>query len=91
MASTRQITLLTAVLLMAGAAPGSAANLAAGEYETKRLLSLMDTDKNGMVSKSEFLDYMSAEFDRLDTNHNGELDGSELAKMRVGHNHGFGK
>jgi Ca2+-binding EF-hand superfamily protein len=43
----------------------------------------MDTDKNGKVSKQEFMAFMSAEFDRLDKNKDGELDVSELTKPRM--------
>lgn len=58
-------------------------NIEAGYWETKDLLRLMDKDKNGKVSKKEFMEYMEAEFDRLDTNHDGELDVSELSQLRV--------
>lgn len=44
----------------------------------KQLLGLMDTDRNGKVSRQEFMDFMAAEFDRLDTNKDGELDAKEL-------------
>ncbi len=56
----------------------------AGEDHAKQLLTLMDRDKNGKVSKAEFMAYMEAEFDRLDVNHDGELDVKELTapKMR---------
>lgn len=57
--------------------------VAAGEAYAKRLLLLMDTDKNGKVSKKEFMTYMEVEFDRLDTNHDGQLDVKELAKTQV--------
>jgi Ca2+-binding EF-hand superfamily protein len=46
-------------------------------------LSRMDRDRDGEVSKQEFLDYMSAEFDRVDTNKDGKLDADELKQMRV--------
>ncbi len=58
-------------------------NIGAGEDYTKKLLLLMDTDQNGKVSKKEFMAYMSAEFDRLDVNHDGSLDVKELAAIRV--------
>jgi hypothetical protein len=48
-----------------------------------QLLKLMDQDKNGKVSKAEFMKFMSAEFDRLDVDSNGELDVNELAGLRV--------
>jgi len=44
---------------------------------------LMDTDKNGKISKPEFMKFMEIEFDRLDVNHNGELDVNELKRSRI--------
>ncbi len=49
----------------------------------KELILLMDTDKNGKISKQEWMNFMSAEFDRLDTDHSGELDPHELLASRV--------
>jgi len=67
--------------------------LAIGENEVKQLLLLMDTDKNGKISKQEYMTFMEAEFSRLDTNHNGELDVKELttSKLRVSHFTAVGK
>ena len=62
--------------------PSQASKIAAAEEYTKRLLLLMDTDKNGRVSKQEFMDFMAKVFDQLDTNHDGQLDVKELAKFR---------
>lgn len=61
--------------------------VAAGEFEAKRLLVLMDTDKSGTVSKKEFMDFMEAEFDRLDTNKDGLLDVKELEKSQLTQGH----
>jgi hypothetical protein len=63
--------------------------VAAGVPATKQLLLLMDTDKNGKVSKQEFMSFMSAEFDRLDINHDGELDVKELTQLQVRPASGF--
>ena len=57
--------------------------LAAGEREAKKMLLLMDTDKSGKVSKQEFMSFMEAEFERLDSNKDGELDVKELTESRV--------
>src|ERR1700728_4895228 len=54
--------------------------VAAGEVDVKQLLLLMDADKNGKISRKEFMDFMAAEFDRLDIDKNGELDVKELEK-----------
>ena len=60
---------------------------ALGEGEVKQLLLLMDTDKNGKISKKEYMDFMGAEFDRLDVDKSGELDPKELtqSQFRVSH------
>jgi hypothetical protein len=54
---------------------------------TVQLLQLMDTDKNGKVSKEEFLHFMTAEFDFADKNHDGELDPKELRLLLQGLRH----
>jgi hypothetical protein len=59
--------------------------VAAGEGAAKQLLLLMDTDKNGKVSKTEFMAFMDAEFERLDINHDGELDVKELTQFGIRH------
>jgi len=41
---------------------------------------MMDADRNGTVSKSEFLQYMSQEFDRRDANKSGQLERNELSR-----------
>lgn len=53
------------------------------DAEVKRLLLLMDTDKNGKISKQEWMNFMEGEFDRLDTDKSGELDPKELTKSRL--------
>jgi Ca2+-binding EF-hand superfamily protein len=59
--------------------------LAIGEDEAKQLLLLVDTEKNGRVSKQEWMKFMEAEFDRLDRAKSGYLDVTELmqSKLRV--------
>lgn len=53
------------------------------EEEVKQLVLLMDANKNGKISKKEFLDFMSAEFDRLDADKSGELDVKELSQSLI--------
>jgi len=57
--------------------------LAIATEAAKQLLLAMDTDKNGRISKEEWMKFMEAEFDRLDTDHNGELDVKELTQSRM--------
>jgi hypothetical protein len=52
------------------------------EQDVKDLILLLDTDKNGKVSKEEFMKFMEAEFDRLDKDKSGELDVRELRESR---------
>jgi Ca2+-binding EF-hand superfamily protein len=51
--------------------------------KVEQLLLLMDADKNGKISKDEWMAFMAAEFDRLDTDHSGELDVKEIAQSRL--------
>jgi Ca2+-binding EF-hand superfamily protein len=46
--------------------------------EARRLLRVVDKDMSGTVSRAEFLQFMGRTFDRLDTNHNGQLEANEL-------------
>jgi len=55
--------------------------------KVKELLTLMDTDKNGKISKQEWMKFMEAEFDRLDTNKKGEIDPKDLLKSTVSLKH----
>jgi hypothetical protein len=41
---------------------------------------LMDKDKNRVVSKEEFLQFISSEFDRLDVNRNEQLERREMMR-----------
>jgi len=90
------VVVIVAVLVAAGAGLGASSALAAdkpkdkltiGEADVKQLLLLMDADKNGKISKEEYMRFMEAEFDRLDIDKNGELDVKELTQstFRVSH------
>jgi hypothetical protein len=57
--------------------------LAAATEAGKQLLVAMDTNKSGKISKEEWMKFMEAEFDRLDTDHKGQLDVKELTESRV--------
>ena len=52
--------------------------VAMASEKVKELLALMDTDKNGKISKQQWLKFMEAEFDKLDKNKKGEVDPKEL-------------
>jgi hypothetical protein len=77
----------TAIAQTKASAPKAQDKLAIGEEEVKQLLLLMDTDKNGRISKAEYMKFMEQEFDRLDKDQSGDLDVSEItqSKLRVSH------
>src|SRR5208337_351300 len=85
--------LATAPAQTKAAAPLPQDKLALAEGEVKQLLLLMDTNKNGKISKQEWMNFMEAEFERLDKDKSGELDVKELAqsKFRVSHFTSVGK
>lgn len=63
--------------------PKTERSLILGEEDVKDLLLLMDTNKNGKISRQEFMSFMEAEFDRLDKDKSGELDPKELTQSRI--------
>lgn len=56
----------------------SARTAAVANRDVQDLIRMMDADKNGVVSKDEFMNYMSQTFDRLDVNQNRSLEPAEL-------------
>jgi hypothetical protein len=72
------ICLITALIAF-GTKAGTAAAQKADKSITKRTHAL----KSGKISKKEFMDFMEAEFDRLDKDKSGELDVKELTQSRV--------
>jgi hypothetical protein len=53
------------------------------DASVRRLLRLMDKDKNGTVSKSEFMNYFSERFDTLDVDRNRHLEPDEMRPMII--------
>ena len=90
----------TAVLFTAGSilTTAVAADAPAAADSSKRvnaltplaqLVALMDTDKDGKISKAEFMKFMEAEFDYADKNKNGQLDPNELKNLVSKMNHPY--
>jgi len=48
--------------------------------DVRHLLQMMDADKNGVISKEEFMNFMSQTYDRLDVNRNEQLEPSEIMR-----------
>lgn len=65
------------------ASPKQPDRIAIATENAKRIMLLMDTDKNGKISKAEWMKFMSEEFDRLDTDKSGSLDLKELLKTSI--------
>jgi hypothetical protein len=93
------ILAVTALFAMAGstvaaqkeATPKAQDNVAVGEAEVKQMLPLMDQDKDGKVSKQDFMNFMEAEFDRLDEKQEGKLDVNKLTQRPAQPVRGFHK
>jgi Ca2+-binding EF-hand superfamily protein len=94
MLTRRNLITAATVLAVAGANPLNATQeketlgrrpdkLTLGKEQVEELLLLMDTDKNGKISKREWMAFMEAEFDRLDKDRSGELDIKEIAQSRL--------
>jgi hypothetical protein len=76
------------VFAQKAAVPKPQDTLALGEENVKQLLLLMEADKNGKISKQEWMRFMEAQFDRLDKNKCGELDVKEIAQSQMSVRHG---
>lgn len=79
--------LLGPALILGGASLAQKANvpdvpdkLALAKDNAKEMLLLMDTNKDGKVSRQEWMDFMSAKFDRLDIHKTGQLNPKELLR-----------
>lgn len=77
------LLLILFVLMAAGAGISQKAvskqpdKITIGMENVKQLLLVLDT-KDGRISKQEWMRFMEAEFDRLDTEKKGELDQKEI-------------
>lgn len=89
------ITLLGAAIALVNVAQGQKQPAPAkppekqtlAEANVKEMLLLMDTDKDGKISKDEWMKFMSTEFDRLDKDHSGKLDPKELEGSTMSFRH----
>ncbi|HXY58448.1 MAG TPA: hypothetical protein VEH76_07695 [Methylocystis sp.] len=57
--------------------------MSAGRAYARQLVELMDRDRNGRVSKEEFMQFLRAEFDRLDADRSGELTHEEMRGSQI--------
>lgn len=54
------------------------------------MMSKVDSNKDGKISKEEFLKYQEAKFEKKDLNKDGFIDKDEMDKMMKKHMHGHG-
>ena len=54
------------------------------------MMSNLDTDKDGKISKREFIKHHKAKFDKKDLNNDGFIDKEEMRAMMKKHKHGHG-
>jgi hypothetical protein len=88
MSMTPRLIGLVGILLVVGSVSTAAYAAsdrasAAAASDVRRLLRLMDADKNGTVSKAEFLQFMSRIYDSLDVDRSRQLEPNELPRMTV--------
>lgn len=81
----------TTIAAQKEATPKAQDNVAGAEPEVKKMLPLMDQDKDGKVSKQDFMNFMEAEFDRLDREKEGKLDVKKLTQPPAQPVRGFHK
>jgi Ca2+-binding EF-hand superfamily protein len=80
-------TFIGTALAQKQATPKQPTKDSVAEENVKHLLLLMDTDKNGKISKQEWMKFMEAQFDTLDKDKKGQLDREELLRSTVSVNH----
>jgi Ca2+-binding EF-hand superfamily protein len=90
-ALTMIVTVLGSAAAQKVCVPKPQNKLAMGEENVRQLVSLMNADERGMVSKQEFMKYMEAEFERLDKNKTGELNAKELTQASLMASRNLGK
>jgi hypothetical protein len=76
-------TILAGIAMAQKATPPAPDKVGLAQDEVTQLVLLMDADKNGKISKQEFMKFMEAEFDRLDKDKSGELDVKELKQSQL--------
>lgn len=85
MIKTRKQMLLAAPLMVLGMAFAQSAladnHGKAAKGQAAEMMKKMDTNKDGMVSKDEFMKMMSEKFDKMDSKKMGKMDAQQLEKL----------
>jgi hypothetical protein len=77
------VFLLASVAAPSLSAAPSAAVEFAGQFWTETMMKVIDTNKDGMVSRDEFLAYMGSQFDRMDQNKDRMLSAREFTDKKM--------
>jgi Ca2+-binding EF-hand superfamily protein len=75
-------TSFVVVSISTAALAASKQTTATADRDVRILIQMMDKDKDGVVSKDEFMQFMSGEFDRLDVDKTGKLESRHLRPIR---------
>ena len=65
-----------------GTFPSSAVEFP-GQFWTERMMRAMDANKDGMVSRQEFMAYMGAQYDMMDSGKKGVLTGTQFMDKKM--------
>lgn len=82
----KQLKALTTVGVMAMALVASAPSHAetfVGTFWTQSLATEMDRNKDGMVSRQEYMDYLGAQYDKMDAKKKGMLNKQEFTDKKM--------
>ncbi len=74
-----------ALMACSGASAAHHARHSAEYEKVSQLIRMMDKDKNGVVTKDEFMQFASAEFDRVDADKSGGLSHREFSRSVYAH------
>jgi Ca2+-binding EF-hand superfamily protein len=80
---------LAFVMVYSGASAATQSRGSAEYQKVEQLIRLIDKDKNGVVTKDEFLQFASSEFDRVDADKSGSLSQREFARSHLAHGRHF--
>jgi Ca2+-binding EF-hand superfamily protein len=72
---------MTAALM--ASAPAFADNEFVAQMWSPKMMTAMDKNKDGTVTRQEFLDYMGAQFDIMDTKKSGRLGKGEFTDKKM--------
>ena len=76
-----KIAILAATVAAMGLAPVTYAQTTGGKTDHMETIKTMDTNKDGMITKDEFMRMMGAKFDAMDKNKTGQISYSDVSKI----------